>query len=117
MLPQCGNHRSDHRGLLPKGFWGGMEKTDYFKSAAQDCFESGRRLARDGRHQEAIEAFNLAIAKIPAYAEAYFVRGACYYALGSYHQAADDIDAAAILGCRDAQFWSKHATQPVLKGL
>jgi hypothetical protein len=31
-----------------------------------------------------------------------------------YHQAADDIDAAAVLGCRDAQFWSKHASQPVI---
>lgn len=91
-----------------------MEKTGNLNLAAQDCFERGRRLTRDGRHQEAIEAFNLAIDKIPAYAEAYFARGACYYTLGSYHQAADDIDAAAILGCRDAQFWSKHATQPVI---
>lgn len=83
--------------------------------AAKDWFESGRRLARDGRHKEAIEAFNLAIAKVPAYAAAYFERGACHYALGSYHQAADDIDAAAILGCRDAQFWSKHAIEPFTK--
>jgi tetratricopeptide (TPR) repeat protein len=86
-----------------------MEKTDFLNLAAEDWFERGQRLVRDGRQREAIEAFNLAIAKDPAYAEAYFVRGACYYALGSYYQAADDIDAAAILGCRDAQFWSKHA--------
>ena len=92
-----------------------MQETHDLKPAAKDCFESGRRLAREGRRQEAIEALNLAIAKIPSYAEAYFVRGACYYALGSYHQAADDIDAAAILGCRDAQFWSKHATQPLIR--
>jgi tetratricopeptide (TPR) repeat protein len=81
---------------------------------AKDWFEKGRRLAHDGRHREAIETFNQAIAKVPAYAEAYFVRGACLYALGRYHQAADDIDAAAVLGCRDAQFWSKHATQPAI---
>jgi tetratricopeptide (TPR) repeat protein len=91
-----------------------MKKTDFLNLAAEDWFERGRQLARDARHREAIEAFNLAIAKVPAYAEAYFVRGACYYALGRYHQAADDIDAAAILGCRDAQFWSKHATHPVI---
>ena len=91
-----------------------MEKTKLLNLTAKDWFEKGRRLARDGRHQEAIEAFNLAIAKFSAYAEAYFVRGSCYYALGSYHQAAGDIDAAAILGCRDAQFWSKHATQPAI---
>ena len=87
---------------------------EHLKSGAQDWFEKGRLLARDGCHQEAIKALNLAIAKVPAYADAYFIRGACYYALGSYHQAADDIDAAAILGCREAQFWSKYATQPVI---
>ena len=91
-----------------------MEKTKLLNLTAKDWFEKGRQLARDGRHQEAIEAFDQAVAKEPAYAEAYFVRGSCYYSLGSYHQAADDIDAAATLGCRDAQFWSKHATQPVI---
>ena len=91
-----------------------MEKTRLLNLTAQDWFEKGRRLARDGRHREAIEAFNRAIAKVPAHGEAYFERGACCYALGSYHQAADDIDAAAILGCREAQFWSKYAIQPVI---
>jgi tetratricopeptide (TPR) repeat protein len=91
-----------------------MEKTKLLNLTAKDWFEKGRRLARDGCHQEAIETFNQAIANDSAYAAAYFVRGACYYALGCYHQAADDIDAAAILGCQDAQFWSKHATQPAI---
>ena len=91
-----------------------MKKSKLLNLTAKDRFEKGRRLSRDGLHQEAIETFNQAIAKDPAYAEAYFERGACYYALGSYHQAADDIDAAAILGCRAAHFWSKHATQPVI---
>ena len=91
-----------------------MEKTKFLNLTAKDWFEKGRRLARDGRHREAIETFNQAIAKDSAYATAYFARGACYYAVGSYHQAAEDIDAAAVLGCRDAQFWSKHATQPVI---
>jgi len=92
-----------------------MEETKFINLTAQDWFEKGRRLARDGRHSDAIEAFNRAIAEAPTHAEAYFARGACCYALGSYHQAANDIDAAAILGCRDAQFWSKHATQSVTK--
>ena len=73
-----------------------------------EWYEKGRRLTRDGRHREAIEALNLAIDQNPHFAEAYFTRGACYYSLGSYEQAGDDLDAAAILGCRDAQFWSKH---------
>ncbi len=74
----------------------------------KDWYEKGRHLTQDGRHREAIEAFNLAISKDSAYAEAYFARGACYYVLGSYRQAAEDLEAAAILGCRDAQFWSKY---------
>jgi len=73
----------------------------------KDWYEKGRHLTRDGRHREALEALNLAIDQNPGFAEAYFARGACHYALGSYRQAGDDLDAAALLGCRDAQFWSK----------
>jgi len=73
----------------------------------EDWYEKGRRLTQDGRHREAIEALDMAIDQNPLYAEAYFVRGACHYKLGSYRQAGDDLDAAALLGCRDAQFWSK----------
>jgi len=89
-----------------------MEKKIFSNLSATDWFDKGRRRAGDGRHKEAIDAFNRAIAAVPAHAEAYFARGACYYALGCYHQAADDIDAAAILGCRKAQFWSRHAIYP-----
>ena len=90
-----------------------MENTEYSSFDAQDWYEHGQRLTQDGRQREAIEALNQAIAKDPAYAEAYFARGACHYALGRYDQASDDIDAAAILGCPDAQFWSKHPIPPL----
>ena len=90
-----------------------MEKTEYLSFGAQDWCERGQWLAQGGRHGEAVEALSQAIAKNPAYAEAYFARGACYYALGRYEQAGDDIDAAAILGCRDAQFWSNHSFYPL----
>jgi tetratricopeptide (TPR) repeat protein len=90
-----------------------MGKTDYLNFGVEDWYERGQRLTRDGRHSEAIEALNQAIAKDPAYAEAYFMRGTCHYAQGRYDQAGDDIDAAAILGCRDAQFWSKHPFPPL----
>jgi len=83
----------------------------------QDWYEKGRCLTRNGRHREAIEALNLAINKNPLYAEAYFVRGACHYELGNYRQAGDDLDAAAVLGCRDAQFWSKYAIYPLEKAV
>ncbi|CAB1061248.1 hypothetical protein D1BOALGB6SA_6021 [Olavius sp. associated proteobacterium Delta 1] len=90
-----------------------MEKPEYLSFGAKHWYERGQRLKQDGRHREAIKALSQAIAKNPAYAEAYFARGACYYALGRYDQAGDDIDAAAILGCRDAQFWSKHSVPPL----
>lgn len=92
-----------------------MENYHSERSSDKDWYEKGRHLTQDGRHREAIEAFNLAISKDPAYAEAYFVRGACYYALGSYRQAAEDLEAAAILGCRDAQFWSRYPIYPCEK--
>ena len=85
-----------------------QEKRDASGFNAKEWYERGQRLTQDGRHKEAIEALNKAIAKDPACADAYFARGACYYALGRYDKAGDDIDAAAILGCRDAQLWSKH---------
>lgn len=78
-------------------------------SGDRDWYQKGRRLARHGSHQEAIEALNHAIAEDPLNADAYFVRGASQYALGNYQEAGDDLDAAAILGCLDAQFWSKHS--------
>lgn len=84
------------------------KKRDVSGFNAKEWYERGQRLTQDARHKEAIEALDKAIAKDPACAEAYFARGACYYALGRYVRAGDDIDAAAILGCRDAQFWSKH---------
>ena len=86
-----------------------MDKKQSSDFSDKKWYEEGRRLTQDGRHQEAIEALSLAIDQNPRHAEAYFARAACYYALGSYQQAGDDLDAAAVLGCRDAQFWSKYA--------
>ena len=74
-----------------------------------EWYHKGRRLSRHGSHREAIEALDLAIKENPLHADAYFIRGASQYALGNYREAGDDLDAAAILGCQDAQFWSKHA--------
>ncbi len=92
-----------------------MEKKQSSGFSDKEWYEEGRRLTRNGSHREAIEALDLAIDRNPLYAEAYFVRGACHYTLGSYRQAGDDLDAAALLGCRDAQFWSKYAVYPLEK--
>lgn len=77
-----------------------------------DWYEKGRRLSDKGSHREAIKALDAAITENPFHAGAYFVRGACQYSLGNYREAGDDLDAAALLGCRDAQFWSKFAISP-----
>lgn len=93
-----------------------MKKRQSASFSDKDWYEKGRHLTRNGSHREAIEALNLAIKKNPLNAEAYFVRGACYFALGSRRQASEDLDAAAILGCQDAQFWSKYAVYSIGKG-
>ncbi len=93
-----------------------MGKEQFSDPEDKNWCENCRRLTQDGRHREAIDALNLAIDKNPMHAEAYFVRGVCHYALGSYRQAGDDLDAAAVLGCRDAQFWSKYAIYSSEKG-
>ena len=78
-------------------------------SGSHYWYEKGHGLSRKGSHREAIEALNLAIAENPLHAKSYFVRGACQYSLGNFREAGDDLDAAAILGCQDAQFWSRHS--------
>ena len=90
-----------------------MEKKQSSGFSDKEWYDEGRRLTRNGSHREAIKALDLAIDRNPLYAEAYFVRGACQYTLGNYRQAGDDLDAAALLGCRDAQFWSKYAIYPL----
>ena len=61
----------------------------------------------DGRNKEAIQAFDLAIDMNIECAQAYFNRGVCHYRRGNYLQAKDDLEAAALLGCKDAFLWSK----------
>ena len=60
----------------------------------------------DGYDAEAIQAFDLAIDKKIERAQAYFNRGVCHYRLGNYRQAKNDLEAAALLGCEDALFWT-----------
>ena len=64
-----------------------------------------------GNHTEAILAFDLVIDKKKKFARAYFNRGVCNYRIGNYRQARNDLEAAALLGCRDAYFWSKYETK------
>jgi tetratricopeptide (TPR) repeat protein len=77
-------------------------------STDKDWYAEVLQLKQKGQHQKAIRAFDRAIDHKMRFAESYFARGICYYKLGNSRQAMDDLDAAALLGCKDAQFWSKH---------
>lgn len=77
-------------------------------SAAQQWYQRGRVLAGSGKHKEAVDAFSKALKADAELAEAYFDRSASNYLLGRYTQACADLDAATLLGCRDAQFWSRY---------
>ena len=89
-----------------------MKKSQYSDFDAKYWYDEGKRLTEKSCHREAVEAFDLAIQINSWYAEAYLARGACHYVLGNYRQAGDDLDAAALLGCQDAQFWSKYPVYP-----
>lgn len=60
-----------------------------------------------GVYAEALEVLDSAIEVDLTFAAAYFCRGACHYRLGNYRQAGLDLEAASILGCEDAQLWSR----------
>jgi tetratricopeptide (TPR) repeat protein len=84
-----------------------IKETNDGQEARRWC-EKGRDLADRGRHKEAVAAFATALKRNPELADAYFLRAASYYQLGRYVLAGCDLDAAALLGCRDAQFWSRY---------
>ena len=75
---------------------------------AHRFYQKGRRLQHAGRLNEAVSELNKAIECNARYAEAYFHRGACHYMLGHYQFARNDMNAAALLGCEEAQLWSKY---------
>jgi tetratricopeptide (TPR) repeat protein len=92
-----------------------LKKSEHSEFNLNDWYEEGRRRMSAGCNTEAIQAFNLAIdEKVPC-AKAYFNRGVCNYRLGNYRQARNDLEAAALLGCNDALFWSKYETKKPAK--
>ena len=74
-------------------------------------YTEGCRLTRVGKLSEAVGVFTLAIESNLNRAEAYFRRGVCHYLLGNCQMAANDMNAATVLGCQDAQMWSRFALQ------
>ena len=74
----------------------------------KNWYQKGLQLKQKGHYQKAIQAFNRAIDNKIKFAEAYFERGVCFYKLGNYRQASNDLAAAALLGCKAAELWSKY---------
>lgn len=77
------------------------------RRTADEYYRDGQRLRASGRYAEAVSAFSRAIERNRLFGEAYFSRGACHYTLRRYQQAREDFNAAALFGCRVAQFWSR----------
>jgi tetratricopeptide (TPR) repeat protein len=81
--------------------------SDGARLTANEWYQDGQRLKANGRNADAVAAFSRAIECNRLFAEAYFSRGACHYALRHYQLAREDFDAAALFGCRVAQLWSR----------
>jgi lipoprotein NlpI len=75
--------------------------------ATHNWYEKGCKLTSAGKLSEAVTAFTAAIDRNTGYAEAYFKRGVCYYLLGNCQLATRDLQAAALLGCKEALLWSR----------
>ena len=74
----------------------------------KDGYQKGLQLEQKGHYQKAIQAFNQAIDYKIKLAQAYFHRGVCFYKLGNTRQASNDLAAAALLGCKAAEFWTMY---------
>ena len=74
----------------------------------KDGYQKGLQLVHKGHYPKAIQAFNQAIDHKIKLAQAYFHRGVCFYKLGNTQQASNDLAAAALLGCKAAEFWSRY---------
>ncbi len=89
-----------------------MGKHEHGNRPARDWYDRGYHLSMAGNHAEAIEAYNRAIELDVDFARAYFGRAACHYVLGNYRRAIEDMDAATLFGCADAQMWSRFERKP-----
>jgi lipoprotein NlpI len=78
-----------------------------------DWYKEGCKLTRAGKLSEAVTAFTEVIDRKPEFAEAFFKRGVCYYLLGNSRLAAHDLEAASLLGCQEALFWSRYDIQQI----
>lgn len=79
---------------------------------AHDWYKTGCELTNSGKLSEAVRMFTRIIDSRHHQAEAYFRRGVCHYLRGEFRKAEADMNAATLLGCVDAQIWSRYDIQP-----
>ncbi len=79
---------------------------------AESWYAEGCRLSEAGKTAEAVIAFTAAIDARRGWAEAHLKRGVCYYRLGDCRLAAQDLEAAGLLGCQAALFWCRYDVGP-----
>jgi tetratricopeptide (TPR) repeat protein len=93
-----------------------MRSLQSYSSKEKDWCAQGRELMQSKQYRKAVHAFDKAIGGNTAHTQAYFFRGVCHYLMGNYQLANSDMDAATILGYRDAQFWSKFEMKGTRSG-
>lgn len=71
--------------------------------AANEAYDQGARLLREGQHNKAIPEFDKALRLNPRYAEAYNARGVTFNELAQYERALKDYDAALSLNPKYAE--------------
>lgn len=104
--------RADRRKI--KTYKSGRRKMDpKIDGVTRKWYEQACRMKQAGRLSDAIRAFTQSIHHNTGFAEAYYKRGECYYLLGRCQLAADDLQAAALLGCKAALLWSRYDIQRV----
>ncbi len=83
---------------------------------AIEAFVQGSILTNGDRPEAAIDAFNIAIAKVPDYAAAYVGRSGVYENLGNYEAAITDLKKARSLGVETANVIGEQAWLEYLTG-
>ena len=95
--------------LLIGGIVGMMSNRLAWGDEASDTYEEGMRLLSEGRHRDAITAFDKAIRLNPRLAEAYHGRGMAHNETGQNERALKDYDAALALNPQYAEAYFNRA--------
>jgi len=79
------------------------------------AYAEGVGLAYQGRYEESIEKYTVAITEDPYYAKAYYQRGLAYYDLGDLNTAVSEMEAARAQGLNDVSLnwnlgWTYYMT-------